>query len=77
MKKLVIIKWRDSNMELSQSGTKDSLEVAIIYTVGFLIKKTRDSVILCRDLLTDDTECRGKIVIPKENILTISTLTTK
>ena len=68
MKKIAIL-WRDSNQELYQRSVDDLLEVEVIKTIGWLIQEDEDSIVIARDLLNDNKDCRGMITIPKENIL--------
>lgn len=65
---LVEIKWRDSNLHLTQCNEEDDFEVAIITSVGQLVKVQDKAVVLAGDML-DDGEIRRVIVIPEENII--------
>jgi len=62
-----IIKWRDSNIYMTQCGQEDSFEVEVITSIGFVIQEDQKQIVLAGDLLGED--CRRVIVIPKENIL--------
>lgn len=65
---LLHIRWRDSNMELGQTSRTDTYEVALMQTVGFLITESETQITIARDIV-DETDCRGVITIPKENIV--------
>lgn len=60
------IKWRDSRMYIVQEPMQD-FSVCVIESVGFVIKETKDIIVLAGDLVDD--EFRRVIVIPKENIV--------
>lgn len=61
------VKWRDSRMYINQIEKESTFEIAILTSVGFVIKDTKDFLVLAGDLLEDDI--RRTIVIPKENII--------
>jgi hypothetical protein len=65
---LVEIKWRDSNMHITQCNQEDEFKVAVITSIGQLVKIQDDAVVLAGDIL-DDGEIRRVIVIPEENII--------
>ena len=64
---IVEITWRDSNRYDNQEGRDYSFEVSIIKSIGELIYKDEDKVVIARDIIGDDV--RGTIVIPTENII--------
>ena len=64
--KVKTIKWRDSRMHIIQEPMQE-FSVCVIKSVGFVIKETKDIVVLAGDLVDD--EFRRVIVIPKENII--------
>jgi len=66
-KKVKVIKWRDSQMHITQEPQDTRWEVAIITSVGFVIADDAEKIVLAGDLLGDDA--RRVIVIPKENII--------
>lgn len=65
--KTKVVKWRDSNIYLTQCHREDDFEVEVITSVGFLVSETKDQIVLAGDSLGDDV--RRVIVIPKENII--------
>jgi hypothetical protein len=65
---LVEIKWRDSQLFLTQCNEEDDFKVAVITSVGQLVKVTDKGVVLAGDML-DDGEMRRVIIIPEENII--------
>ena len=65
--KIKVITWRDSNIYSGQV-TKSEVNVATIVSAGFVVKKSKDSVIVARDLVEPGV-WRGVIAIPRENIL--------
>lgn len=67
MDKIKTIKWRDSNLYITQCARDDVYEVAVITSTGFLIEEDDEKVVLAGDLVGD--ELRRVIVIPKENII--------
>lgn len=54
-------------MYINQIEKESTFEIAILTSVGFVIKDTKDFLVLAGDLLEDDI--RRTIVIPKENII--------
>lgn len=74
--KIVIIKWRDSNIISEQIHVSEIPEYAVIDTVGFLIEnENKDQITVCRDILKDDN-LRSTITIPTENVISITTVPT-
>jgi predicted transcriptional regulator len=69
-----LIEWRDSNIYSGQLSEEDTFEVAIIKTVGFIVKDAHKDgyLVVAREKV--DEEYRGVIVIPQENIRKISNL---
>lgn len=67
MEKIKRIKWRDSNMFITQEARNTDWKVAVIESVGFVIREDKDNIVLAGDLLDEDV--RRVIVIPKENII--------
>lgn len=65
---LVEIRWRDSNMYLTQCNVDDDFTVATMLSIGQLVKVMDDAIVLAGDIL-DDGEIRRVIVIPIENIV--------
>lgn len=64
---IVEITWRDSNRYDNQEIRDYTFEVSIIKSIGELIYKDEDKVVIARDIIGDDV--RGTIVIPTENII--------
>lgn len=62
------IMWRDSNIYNAQEDKDFDFKVAIFCSVGYVVRETKDSIILAGDVL-DNGDVRRVIVIPKENIL--------
>lgn len=60
--------WRDSRMYITQISREEDFKIAEICSVGYLVKETKDSIVLAGDVL-DDGEIRRVIIIPKENII--------
>jgi len=71
MEKVEVI-WRDSRLYIAQLEKDDEVSFCTMYSVGYLIKKEKDKVVLAGDLVDDDY--RRAIVIPYENIITIKYL---
>lgn len=66
--KLKTVRWRDSSMYITQVSKEHNFEVETIISTGFLVKETKDKIILAGDVLTNG-DVRRVIVIPKENII--------
>ena len=64
--KLKQVRWRDSRMYITQCNKEDKFDVATICSVGYVVKDTKDSIVLAGDVL-DDGDIRRVIIIPKEN----------
>ena len=58
--------WRDSNLWNEQTD-ESSFYVENITSIGFVIQKNDDRIVLARDKI--GTEWRGVLAIPKENIM--------
>ncbi len=54
-------------MYINQLEKETDFDVCIIESVGFLLKETKDKIILAGDIV--DGDVRRVIVIPKENIV--------
>lgn len=67
-KRIMKIKWRDSQRYDNQEFSLEEFKVCIIESYGFLVKEDKDSITLCRDII-NGTDFRGTICIPKENII--------
>ena len=61
------IKWRDSKMFITQCGKDEEFTPCVITSVGFILKETKEEIVLVGDLV--DNEYRRVIVIPKENVI--------
>lgn len=72
--KLVV--WRDSNRYIEQYHKDYEFKVAVITTVGFVLKETDKQIVLSQDKMSGDSsgEYRGIIVIPMENVVEIKPL---
>jgi len=55
-------------MYITQISREEDFKIAEICSVGYLVKETKDSIVLAGDVL-DDGEIRRVIIIPKENII--------
>lgn len=62
-----LIKWRDSQMFLTQIENVPPWEVSEITSVGFVLDEDDDRIVLAGDMVGKDV--RRVIVIPKENII--------
>ena len=72
--KSVMIEWIDSSSYDSQSNIETSFELFHWKSVGFLIKKLKDKVIICRDMVPDSDQVMGVLVVPKKNIIKMKVL---
>jgi hypothetical protein len=70
-RKLIWVRWRDSNYIFGQRSIKAAKEhkVAIFETVGHLVMEDSDRLVLAGDWLPMDGEVRSVIAIPKENVV--------
>lgn len=67
MKDIYKITWRDSQIINEQGANNYNFQVAIIESVGFLLKEDSDKIVITRDLMDED-ESRGVLIIPLEAI---------
>ena len=65
---LLHIKWRDSRIYIEPAERDDDFSISEMQTVGFLIIEDDKQIVIARDV-HDESDCRGIIVIPKENII--------
>jgi hypothetical protein len=70
--KIIKVTWRDSHRYMYQMEDTLDCEVTTIESVGFLTFKDKNKVIIAQDLIDEDL--RGVLVIPKENIIKIKSL---
>lgn len=66
--KIIKVTWRDSNQELYQREVSDLLEIEELQSIGWVIFEDENKLVIARDLLNKDKDCRGMIAIPKENV---------
>ena len=71
-KQWALVTWRDSSIYSGQ-GTSKNTKVCIIKTSGFLVYEDKDCVKIARDKMEEPDEWRVLIVIPRENIIKITT----
>ena len=64
---IITVKWRDSNMYLTQCHRDDDFSVAEITSIGVVIQEDKEKIVLAGDVIGD--EVRRVISIPKENII--------
>ena len=73
---IVKIEWRDSYLYHDYESIKhatQNYEVAVMSTAGHLIKETKDSYMVARELVEKLEDVRSVIVIPKENVVSFKT----
>jgi len=61
------IKWRDSNIFITQCDIDDEFNVAEITSIWFVIQEDDKKIVLAWDII--DWQVRRVIAIPKENII--------
>lgn len=61
------IHWRDSHRYMYQMERNEPVEVAIMKTVGWLVRETENEIVIAQDILGEDM--RGVEVICAENVL--------
>lgn len=66
--KMVRVKWRDSMILHDQQEVDADFDVAIMDSIGFLLKEDDTKLVLAGELLENAT-ARRIIVIPKENLI--------
>jgi hypothetical protein len=68
----VIVTWRDSRMYVSQQMSAEDIGgVCVIRSVGWLLAKSKDRVVIARDH-HDGDQWRGVLVIPREAVMKIT-----
>lgn len=71
MKKLEVT-WRDSHRYIYQMSPDEKIEISTIGTVGYLVRRDKQMIVLAQDDIMGDI--RGVIAIPMENVIRIKTL---
>jgi hypothetical protein len=71
-----LVTWRDSNRYIGQVAADQKFDIEVIATVGWLIKEDEFKIVLAQDNFQniEANDFRGVIVIPKENIMAITSL---
>jgi hypothetical protein len=69
----VEITWRDSQIYTSQISTSELFDLCVLTSVGYLVSKDKKQLVIARDIV-NDTDIRGAIVIPKENVVKLRRL---
>lgn len=65
---IVKIKWRDSNLYLTQGHKNDDYQIATILSIGELIDIDDEKIVIAGDIVNGN-EVRRVVVIPVENII--------
>ena len=65
--KIKQIKWRDSNIYLTQCSVDEDFKIAIVTSIGFVVSEDKEKIVVAGDIIGKDI--RRVIVIPKENIV--------
>jgi hypothetical protein len=68
MDKVEVI-WSDSKMYITQSSLDEDYSYCTMSSIGYVIKKNKDILVLAGDIVDD--EVRRVIVIPMDNIKSI------
>ena len=61
-----VVTWRDSQL-FNEQTIPEEYPVEVIKSVGYIIYKNEDRIVLARDKI--GAEWRGVVSIPKENVL--------
>ena len=71
-----LVTWRDSNRYIGQVAADQEFDIEVISTVGWLIKEDEFKIVLAQDNFQniETNDYRGVIVIPRENIMAITSL---
>lgn len=72
---LVEVQWDDAEVDTGWTETPDKLEPSIATTVGFLVKETRNHILIASTY--DELHINGTIQIPKKMIKTRKEITFK
>ncbi len=70
--KAVQVTWRDSHRYTYQMNPSETIETALIGTVGYLVRRDKKMIVLAQDDIMGDV--RGVIAIPMENVVKVRTL---
>ena len=71
MKQVTVI-WRDSAIHNAQDKvTLEAMPVCVMYSVGWLIGRNDDRIVIAREFIPRENEYRGTIAIPMENVVSI------
>lgn len=63
--KVVAIQWLDAVAGAGWTDHADAPEASVIYSVGFLVKKTRKEVTIATSVGAADNEHNGSMTIPR------------
>jgi len=71
-----LVTWKDSNRYIGQVAVDQEFDIEVISTVGWLIKEDEFKIVLAQDNFQniEADDFRGVIVIPRENIMAITSL---
>lgn len=73
---IVVVEWRDA---IHSAGQWESIEdqtdeLPLIYSAGFLVKKTRSKIIVCAAVDPASGHMAGEITIPRSMVQSIKIL---
>lgn len=77
---IVKITWRDANMfsrEHKLTEVVKEFKICVVVSIGFLVGYDKENPIISREYMTDNRSVRGSIVIPKENIVEMITVSSQ
>lgn len=66
---LQVVRWLDSSVQNGQVDKADFPEPCVITSVGWMVKETRDYIVLGRDDMGHDGDFRGLVAIPRVALL--------
>ena len=74
--KVVLVEWVDVRYqgEKSIDWIKENAKVRKVITVGFLIERDDEKVVICQEILLEDKEVSGILVIPSRMVTKIGFL---
>jgi hypothetical protein len=70
---IVMVVWDDATELDGWTDGDEEIKPCLVYSVGYLVRKTKDHIVLAQDIAADGMQC-GRGQIPRGMVRKITTL---